>query len=65
MFIVNEHYVIKMIEFEGAQPTVKEYHNCKVVELQLPLVRFMQGSHEFIVNPASYVFVSATWQKRA
>ena len=64
MFIVNEHYVIKMIEFDGAQPTVKEYHNCQVLEVEAPLIRCRQGQHEFIVNPASYVFVSATWQRR-
>lgn len=63
MFEVGKFYRVKMWEDSDTGGTVTEYPAAKVVEVSLPLVRFINGpsmgSGEIILNTASLAFVSA------
>jgi hypothetical protein len=55
MFKVNESYKIKMRD--NGETT--DYHQCKVIAVDMPLIKVVQGGKEIVLNTGSLAFVSA------
>lgn len=56
MFQLGQTYDLRMWEDDGEAC----YWNCKVVELDMPVVKFDHGGDEMIVNVSSRAFMRAT-----
>jgi hypothetical protein len=60
MFEVGEFYHVEMWEPDGNGGKINVYPGCKVLEVNLPLVKFRdRAGTEVIVNTVSQVFVKA------
>ena len=56
MFKLGQSYKVKMSEDDG----ITMYPNCRVVELEMPVVKFDRHGEELIINVSSPAFISAT-----
>jgi hypothetical protein len=60
MFEVGKHYTITMIEFTSGGPFAETYHDCEVVNVDMPLITYRWSDAEHTVNTKSPMFGSAT-----
>lgn len=59
MFTVGKVYQIRMIEGAGEV----EWANCKVLEVEWPVIKVRQFDKEIIINTVSFHFVAAEPQE--